>query len=378
MQAVSVRRRNGDRHLKKENVTSSIRINGNSIATPFIWLAQSVDTSVLTARVPSMRSWPTLVSLGDAFRRPKYVESHFNKNLRQRLGISGPIMLDSGGFVLMTRDNPQWTPLRVAEIYEQVDADILVSLDLPPMSNDSTYRRRRKKSMTLYNYQLLTEKLGPKRLMPVIHGHSRKQVVAFCDAVRKIRLNPNWVGIGGMVPLLKQIGSAGTSTTKGRLLHLADTISKVRENFPSSHIHVFGAGAPRSCLWVFANGATSADSHSWRQAAGFGSIFLPAKGQRILQWTRSSRQPRPIIDDDDRNDIANCLCPYCDQRTLENRIEQLTHDFEARSIHNLWTLAEEVKLFRSALQQDRHNQFLESRLSRASLQLIQEQPHRFV
>jgi hypothetical protein len=118
-------------------------------------------------------------------------------------------------------------------------------------------------------------------------------------------------------------------------------------------------------------GAHSSDSQGWRHAAGFGSIYLPGKGQRILEWNRPHKRPRPIIDDEDRNLLAACSCPACqDHDDLEGRIRRLKGGFEPRSVHNAWVLYHEVAALRVAVRENRMQSFLASRLPLRWLEIV--------
>jgi tRNA-guanine family transglycosylase len=342
------------------------------LQTPIVWLGQSVDTSALVARVPAMQRWPVLTSLGDAMRRRRYLRSHFNGELRSNLGLRGPLMLDSGGFALMKRQAEDWSVRRIAEIYRCVDADVLVSLDHPVSNSDSPACGRRKRRLTIENFSRLYDEFGSERLMPVIHGTTIRQIENSCAAIQAISHRPRWVGIGGLVPFLQQLGRKGlVASERLRHEHFATVIRTVTNAFPQSLVHIFGAGAPRSCLAAFAMGAHSADSQGWRQAAGFGSVYLPGKGQRILEWNRPYKRPRPIIDEEDRNLLAACSCPVCrDEDDLEGRIRRLKSSFEPRSVHNAWVLHQEVAAMRLALQKNRVQSFLTSRLPQTWLEIV--------
>jgi tRNA-guanine family transglycosylase len=257
-----------------------------------------------------------------------------------------------------------WSAARIADIYRRVDADVLVSLDHPMLSNDSAACRRRKHRLTIDNLGRLNAQFGPDRLMPVIHGHTIAQIEDSCAAIHAISPRPRWIGVGGLVPFLKKLGRKGLAPSERRRNeHFSAVIWTVRKAFPHSLVHMLGVGAPRSCLAAFAMGAQSADSQGWRHAAGFGSIYLPGKAQRILQWERPTKRPRPIIDEEDRTLLAACACPACQKRDkLEDRIRLLGSSFEPRSVHNAWVLNQEITAFRSALRNNRVASFLSSRL----------------
>jgi len=271
----------------------------------------------------------------------------------------------------MTKKVTGWSASTVAKVYRQVDADILVSLDLPPSSTDTPAQRRKKRQSTISNLRWLSSEFEPERLMPVIHGATIGEIQDSCAAVQKISPRPHWIGLGGLVPMLRQFGRREMGSSRARYDHFSTSLATVRRAFPYSLVHVFGAGAPRSCLAAFALGAHSADSQAWRQAAGFGSIYVPGKGQRILEWTRPHKRPRPIVDVDDRRLLAACTCPACRRyRTRDLRIRQLKDGFEARSIHNAWVLREEVNALRDAARVGNLKSFLEGRLPKTWLEIV--------
>lgn len=121
---------------------------------------------------------------------------------------------------------------------------------------------------------------------------------------------------------------------------IAMCLSATRRRFPYSKIHVFGAGGTRTFPAVVALGADSADSIGWRHAAGFGSVFLPLKSQRIIAPRGSERAIRKVLDRTDAADLMQCECPVCKRSaTLRGRIGFLKKSFHDRSIHNAWVSA---------------------------------------
>src|SRR4051794_22276419 len=96
---------------------------------PIVWLGQSVDTSSLCSSYPELQDGNFLTSLGCAIRRPSLLKTHFNGSLRRKLGLTGPLMLDSGGFALLNNPHARWTAATVARLIEEVSADVYVSLD---------------------------------------------------------------------------------------------------------------------------------------------------------------------------------------------------------------------------------------------------------
>lgn len=126
-------------------------------------------------------------------------------------------------------------------------------------------------------------------------------------------------------------------------------------------------------LALFSLGAQSADSIGWRQAAGFGSIYLPGRNQRLLSWKWESARPRPLIDATDRILLAECNCPVCRPiELLRYRIRRLNGSFTQRSLHNLWVLRREIDSLIAAQEGHREMEFLSPRLSAPWLAAISE------
>ncbi len=339
-----------------------------------MWVGQSVDTSVLTSGSPALRNLPMMVSTGCAIRRPSLLRTKFSRPLCQTLSVSGPIMADSGGFVLMKNPTAKWSISTLNLVYKATKPDLVVSLDIPPIEADSSITRRNKRRRTYRNLDQMLPEYG-KRLVPVVHGQSLEEIARNCDAIRKRIECPAFIGLGGIVPLLNKSGSfrkPGSSTPQ---LFLGRALARIKQFFPDSCIHVFGVGAMQTMIGLFALGAGSSDSIGWRQAAGFGSIYLPGTNQRLLSWKKSgTKAPRPFVNKKELKLLSLCNCPTCDtSSSILKRIQKLDSGFAFRAIHNLWVLNEEVRTFGNLAETSGLQGFLESRLSPAWLSAIDHQ-----
>ena len=306
---------------------------------PIVWLGQSVDTSSICSGYSSLRTAPFLTSLGCAIRRPSLKTSHFVEGLKAKLGIKGPLMVDSGGFALGMNPKEKWTVHPVAEAVERINAEVFVSLDYPPSAKDGRRERRVKIVNSMANYQFLSSSFPNKCIMPVVHGRSIEEIQLSIRLLKDIDRTPRWIGLGGIVPLLQGRSGSAEIAGIGIELFIAYALQEIRRAFPKSIIHAFGAGGTRIFPILFGLGADSADSIGWRQAAGFGSIFLPLKSQRVVKWDREKRAPRKILDASDRDDLRSCKCPICSQcKSLRSKLACLRSSFHNRSIHNAWTI----------------------------------------
>jgi len=306
---------------------------------PVVWLGQSVDTSSLCSSYPELQNSNFLTSLGCAIRRPSLVKTHFNEGLRRKLGVTGPLMLDSGGFALLNNPHARWTASTVAKLIDEVSADVYVSLDFPPVASDTENDRRSKIVRSFRNYRFLEDRFRQKVIMPVVHGRTEREIDYSIDLLARTGRQPSWIGLGGIVPLLQHRFLSGDVLRIGAEIFIATALRKIKRAFPKAKIHAFGAGGTRTFPAVAHFGADSADSIGWRQAAGYGSIFLPLKSQRVIVWRKASSPPRKLLNDADRNWLASCACPACkDRGSIRLRLRNLGQSFEKRSIHNAWTV----------------------------------------
>jgi queuine/archaeosine tRNA-ribosyltransferase len=172
--------------------------------------------------------------------------------------------------------------------------------------------------------------------MPVVHGRNLSEIELSLDLLDRCASTPRWVGLGGVVPLLQNRRVSGLKAAPE--IFIAQALTLIRAAYPASKIHVFGAGGTRTLPAVVALGADSADSIGWRQAAGYGSIFLPMKSQRTVRWNGEKRPPRKLLDKSDISQIESCRCPICIDQPIDKRIEAFRQYFHSRSIHNAWTI----------------------------------------
>lgn len=238
----------------------------------------------------------------------------------------------------MKAPSSTWSARIVGNLIDRIDADVFVSLDLPPTPHDDEQCRRRKILSSTRNFRYLASRFPTKSIMPVVHGRTFSEISYSLEQLLKHR-TPTWIGLGGIVPLLQNRFGSNEIARIGPEAFIGQSIRTIREACPSAQIHAFGAGGTRTFPAVFAFGADSADSIGWRQAAGFGSVFLPLKSQRLVVWNRGSRPPRKMLDSADLEQLGECSCPICGSRSsLSGRLSALRRGFHNRAIHNAWTL----------------------------------------
>lgn len=312
--------------------------DGRAARERYVWLGQSARTTVVTRAYPELAGARWMASLGDAIHRPRMLETVFGPNLKARLGITGSLMLDSGGFTMMMR-NGQLGLDAVVKAFGQVAADVVVSLDYPPLGSDSVDDRLAKYSRTLENFVHLNRVVMGASLAPVIHGVTTDELEANCASVQSVDATPIWVCLGGLVPLLRQSGQLGANAASAQA-ELRSRIGLVRAGFPASRLHVLGVGSPRTIAAAFQAGADSVDSIGWRRAAGFGTIFLPGGTERfVTDRGRKRAASRLLLTELDLDVLARCECPACTRAgNLGQRIASLAASYLPRAAHNAWVL----------------------------------------
>jgi hypothetical protein len=180
--------------------------------------------------------------------------------------------------------------------------------------------------------------------MPVVHGRTTEEIELSLKLIKRHRQALPWIGLGGIVPLLQNRTVSREISRLSPELFIAQSIRKVRQTFPRAKIHAFGAGGTRTFPAIFAFGADSADSIGWRQAAGFGSIFLPFKSQRAIGSEKGIPAQRKTLDDSDLTQLEACGCPVCiSPRSMDQRLKVFRRSFHELSIHNAWTLANQFQ-----------------------------------
>ena len=275
-----------------------------------------------------------MVSLGDAVHRPRLIENVFRSDIRGRIGVEGPLMLDSGGFTMMMNDRSLKLP-EIAAIYCDTQAELCITLDVPPIASDSARKRSGKYRRTRNNLSALIELVGGDRIVPVVHGINIAEVDANCQAISELLPRPKMVCVGGLVPMLRRSGRP-SAQKKQAVFWLGNLIESVRASFPRSIIHVLGAGSPLNVAMTIMCGADSTDSLAWRRAAGFGTIYLPGTSERFLSPRNRQREnSRPTLNQRELGLLEVCSCAACAEwPDLQMRVTGLATSYLARAAHN--------------------------------------------
>jgi queuine/archaeosine tRNA-ribosyltransferase len=343
--------------------------NGGSLKRGTIMIVHNLRNRMFLPEY-GLHDTPLMVSIVDITARPNLRKVIAAIGIKAHLGVSGPVVIDSGGYSFMTEKWSNVTADDVVNVYRYLNADIYAALDLPPAPHDDRETRLRKWRKTLRNLDQMLIGLREQCLMPIIHGHTLDEVQKACRDIRQRVARPSIVALGGMVPFMRGLMQRQFSYERRNGMRadgatfVADAISVCRAEFAGSHLHVFGAGSTTTAVALLVLGADSVDSLAWRRAAGFGTIFLAGHAERIISRRDRLLNSRPRIARKNYNLLDGCCCPVCipyDQ--ARERSRALGNSYIARAVHNVWTLRMEEIAFRDAIVAGTVAEFAASRIT---------------
>ncbi|HYY97482.1 MAG TPA: hypothetical protein VE642_02775 [Pyrinomonadaceae bacterium] len=350
-----------------------LAVGRRRIKTPVLWLGHSLKDPAALWDDARHAPRALLVNAHDFLRRGQVLAAVKSQGVHTHLKYAGPIMMDSGGFMLQSRGELKVCPLQVAELYEEAGVEIGVALDHPLTLSASRGTNGRRWGRSLRNLELMVARVSSCAFMPVVHGYTLRALLGACIQVRAVFGEPPLVGLGSLVPLIRSShlgagfryrrpdGSRGDHQS-----FVADAIKLVRDVFPNSFLHVFGVGGINTAFCVFALGADSVDSVAWRLKAAYGAIQLSGLSDRRLTPRTNSQRSRPVLQEVEKSILAKCRCPVCAKHEdVEGRCRELNSSFRARCTHNGWVLDEEMRVFRKALRRREAHRFIAGRMAGA-------------
>lgn len=325
-------------------------INGKKVRTPCFWLGLRVyakpnPLDYFDLRTILVNAYEMLQNIG--------CQDSIHKLLR----TNAVIMMDSGGFQLMKNGNLSINAEDILKIYRRTRPDIGVVLDYP-LNPENIRERQERWKKTVENTKFMLDNAGDVVLMPVVHGYTLDELIEACRDVKKIA-DPKIVGIGSLVPLIKNINR------ETGIKYIKRAITVVRREFPDSFIHVFGIGSTITMHLMFSFGADSVDSMAWRMKAAYGAIQLPGIGDRFI--SPNGKKRKKLIEE---HLLEECSCPICVGKTLEERKIALSNSipnaFTNRAIHNAYVFIKEHENFLRSFEEGCLEDFLNKRLESLS------------
>lgn len=243
---------------------------------------------------------------------------------------------------------------KLVDCYSKLKPDLASSLDVPSLIWHPVEVKKIRTSWSIENYTFMRERI--RKSIPLVLGisvFSRKSVVAVSKQINKKIGTPDYLGLGGQVPILTL---AGIKPELGKCT--ANALFHLRRKFPKSIIHVYGAGGHRWYSLVRLLGADSADYASFTQVAARGKILLPGVGARYISKEMIKKSERgiliykrpeeKILSTNEFAKLLSCDCPVC--RTSD--IYELEHEKQYRLIHNLYVVLKEATLVDSFFEEN--------------------------
>ncbi|MGC8551528.1 MAG: hypothetical protein ACP5O7_01545 [Phycisphaerae bacterium] len=294
-----------------------------------------------------------------------------------------PIIIDSGAYYFLKDSTISISPQEILKIELRSKAHVGVALDhpFPPDAKD----KQRRIARTIHNTNIMAREMAnvssEMALMPVIHGHTRRQLLGCIERLRRIadrQHQPllNHVGIGSLAPLAQR----GDATLAVEVIH------QVRTELPNSQIHCFSMGSALLMLLAFYSGADSVDSQTWMVSAGFKLAQLPGhyvmrmamreynSDIRFNQAMKQFQNRLGILANEEGFTAKDWISGHVLDLTkaatrrqyVANLVDLVSNEHvHNRACHNLWSFNFEVRKYRAALRKGTLNQFMEGRLQRS-------------
>ena len=316
------------------------------------------------------------------FTRPKYaawLNNGWNPNKYLQVGRR-PFIIDSGAYYFLKDTSISVSPQDILKIELQSKAHVGVALDhpFPPDAKD----KQKRIATTIHNTHIMAREMADvtssMALMPVIHGHTKRQLLGCIQRLRQIadrQHQPllNHVGIGSLAPLAQ----------RGDATLAVEVIRQVRTELPNSQIHCFSMGSALLMLLAFYSGADSVDSQTWMVSAGFKLAQLPGHyvtrmamreyntEARFNQAMQQFQNRLGILADEEgftaknwiSGDVLDLTGAAARRQYVADLVDLVSNEHvHNRACHNLWSFNFEVRRYRAAQRKGLLDQFMEGRL----------------
>ena len=268
-----------------------------------------------------------------ALNRKGILGTILHVGIHRFLRFFGVAFVDSGGF-LYRKYRLGLRPQKILEIQEKIGADIASTLDYPinckPLSGNYDILR------TINNAKLAASlrKDSEMLLFASIHGYDP---LIIRNIIRHLKKHGGFDGFA--------IGSLMPRYSNYRFL--VDLILAARLEAGDTPIHIYGLGSPLITHLLIYLGVDSFDSSYFIVAAGKRSYAVPGFG-RIEFKNLHKYLPK-----------IHCQCPICKVKTLQ----EIRKSRELLAFHNLWVLWNEIDCIKTAIKENRLEEYLEDRLS---------------
>ncbi len=236
--------------------------------------------------------------------------------------IVSRVWVDSGGYQIMIK-GLKIDLESLIERYRALDADMYISLDIPPKQFCSITKQQLLENIK--NFEILYTKLEDKKVIPVVHCYDCYSMLEAIDIYKEYGVN--LIAFGGVVP--PTLAKNGRGSRIAPIIALA-IITKIFRG----KIHALGVGGTSTMYNVLKTlNIYSLDSSSWRTKAAYGKIIIPGYGERYVGNGKASFGRKDLTNRDWEillKALTDTKFPY-----VEN-LEEMLSTFRGRAIINAW------------------------------------------
>jgi hypothetical protein len=250
----------------------------------------------------------------------------------------GEVFCDSGGYQLL-RSGIQIAASDIIRVQEKLRACLNAALDHPLDASQH---------LKYFEAYVAHRHTHPRfAFVPVIPHDLPKRTI---ERMAKLYPDPAMIAIGKVVPALFPLRDAQA------LRKVIENIFHIRACFPRSRVHIFGAGGITSTALLLLV-ADSVDSSSWLHDARYGKIRRAGGG--FVDVHREDSVKRFLSEGSD------CGCPICQSNHRRHFGPHRLHAFQARAVHNAWTLLREVEALNRCSELGEYVDALERRMRKS-------------
>ncbi len=270
-----------------------------------------------------------------ALNRRGHLGTILQTGIHRFIRFFGVAFVDSGGF-LYRKYRLAFKPEKILEIQEKMGADIASTLDYPidckALSENYNILRTVNNAKLASSIKRNTEML----LFASINGYDPAVVRNIIKHLKKHGVFDGFA-IGSLMPKY------------GSYSFLVDIILAARLEAGDIPIHVYGLGSPLVTHLLVYLGVDSFDSSYFIVASGKRNYAIPGLGRIEFKdlYKYSSH--------------LKCECPICKTTPLS----EIRKSRNLITLHNLWTLWNEIDKVKIAIRENRVEEYIAERLSKA-------------
>jgi 7-cyano-7-deazaguanine tRNA-ribosyltransferase len=306
----------------------TIRVGGNTLETPYMFpVIHPVSQNVPPGELRSMGFQGLMTNSYIIHSRRK--EEALKEGIHSLLGFDGVVMTDSGGYQVLEYGDLELGYREIASFQSAVHSDIAVTLDRPTGYPQERKVARDTVEYSFKNAKATLEEFGGSDTTwvgPIQGGLYLDLVTRSAKALTKAGFQ--MLALGSPVQVMENYMFAD----------LVRMIVTAKRAIPySTPLHLFGAGHPLTMPLAVALGCDTFDSASY--------VLFARSGRYMTRGgvlTLGSMKYLP------------CSCPVCARTTVKELVE-LDHPERTRrlSVHNLYTLREELEACKEAIAEGR-------------------------